>query len=106
MSGVLGDKYDKTYFQKQNEPITHESEYRTAIEDEKKVAEQALRKKADAKIAEKRENETIRRYEIYFRPENPNDSIKDVKKELESTEVRYNIQQIKTRNRHQALPDH
>ena len=24
MSGVLGDKYDKTYYQKQNEPITHE----------------------------------------------------------------------------------
>ena len=66
-----------------------EIQYRTAIEDEKKVAEQALRKKADAEIAEKRENETIRRYEIYFRPENPNDSIKDVKKELESTEVRY-----------------
>ena len=66
-----------------------EIQYRTAIEDEKKVAEQALRKKADAEIAEKRENETIRRYEIYFRPENSNDSIKDVKKELESTEVRY-----------------
>lgn len=66
-----------------------EIQYRTAIEEEKRAAEQALRKKADAEIAEKRENETIRRYEIYFRPENPNDSIKDVKKELESTEVRY-----------------
>ena len=66
-----------------------EIQYKSAIESEKKEAEQALRKKADAEIAEKRENETIRRYEIYFRPENPNDSIKDVKKELESTEVRY-----------------
>ena len=66
-----------------------EIQYRTAIEEEQKAAEQALRKKADGEIAEKRENETIRRYEIYFRPENPNDSIKDVKKELESIEVRY-----------------
>mgnify|MGYP001777744683 CR=1 FL=1 len=24
ISGVSGDKYDKTYYQKQNEPITHE----------------------------------------------------------------------------------
>ena len=66
-----------------------EIQYRTAIEGEKKDAEQVLSKKADAEIAEKRENETVRRYEIYFRPENPNDSIKDVKKELESTDVRY-----------------
>ena len=66
-----------------------EIQYRSAIEGEKKEAEQALRKKADAEIAEKRENETIRRYEIYFRPENPNDTIKDVKKELESNDVRY-----------------
>lgn len=63
--------------------------YKSAIESEKKETEQALRKKADAEIAEKRENETIRRYEIYFRPENGNDTIKDVKKELESTDVRY-----------------
>ena len=63
-----------------------EIQYRTAIEDEKKVAEQALRKKADAEIAEKRENETIRRYEIYFRPENPNDTIKDVNKGIEEIE--------------------
>lgn len=66
-----------------------EIQYRSAIEGEKKDAEQALRKKADVEIAKKRENETIRRYEIYFRPENPNDSIKDVKKELENTKVRY-----------------
>ena len=66
-----------------------EIQYRTAIEGEKRDAEQVLRKKADAEIARKRENETVRRYEIYFRPENPNDSIKDVKKELESTDVRY-----------------
>ena len=66
-----------------------EIQYRKAIEGEKKDAEQVLRKKADAEIAEKRENETVRRYEIYFRTENPNDSIKDVKKELESTDVRY-----------------
>ena len=66
-----------------------EIQYRSAIDGEKKEAEQALRKKADAEIAEKRENETIRRYEIYFRPENPNDTIKDVKKELESNDVRY-----------------
>lgn len=56
------------------------------IESEKKEAEQALRKKADAEIAEKRENETIRRYEIYFRPENGNDTIKDVKKAIEEIE--------------------
>lgn len=61
-------------------------QYRSAIEGEKKDAEQALRKKADAEIAEKRENETIRRYEIYFRPENGNDTIKDVKKAIEKIE--------------------
>lgn len=66
-----------------------EIQYKSAIESEKKETEQALRKKADAEIAETRENETIRRYEIYFRPENGNDSIKDVKKELESSEIRY-----------------
>ena len=63
-----------------------EIQYRSAIEGEKKEAEQALRKKADAEIAEKRENETIRRYEIYFRPENGNDTIKDVKKAIEEIE--------------------
>ena len=63
-----------------------EIQYRSAIEAEKKDAEQALRKKADAEIAEKRENETVRRYEIYFRPENANDSIKDVKKAIEEIE--------------------
>ncbi len=66
-----------------------EIQYRPTIEKEKKASEQALRKNADAEIAEKREKETIRRYEIYFRPENGNDTIKDVKKELESTDVRY-----------------
>lgn len=63
-----------------------EIQYRSAIEGEKKDAEQVLRKKADAEIAEKRENETIRRYEIYFRPENGNDTIKDVKKAIEEIE--------------------
>ena len=63
-----------------------EIQYRSAIDGEKKEAEQALRKKADAEIAEKRENETIRRYEIYFRPENGNDTIKDVKKAIEEIE--------------------
>ena len=59
-----------------------EIQYKSAIEDEKKSVEQLLRKKADAEIADKRENETIRRYEIYFRTENPNDTIKEVKKDL------------------------
>lgn len=63
-----------------------EIQYRSAIEGEKKEAEQALRKKADAEITEKRENETLRRYEIYFRPENGNDTIKDVKKAIEEIE--------------------
>ena len=66
-----------------------EIQYRSAIESEKKEAEQVLRKKTDEEIAEKRENETIRRYEIYFRPENSNDTVKDVMKELESTDIRY-----------------
>lgn len=63
-----------------------EIQYRSAIESEKKDAEQGLRKKTDEEIAEKRENETIRRYEIYFRPENGNDTIKDVKKAIEEIE--------------------
>lgn len=66
-----------------------EIQYKSAIEGEKKEAEQVLRKKTDEEIAEKRENETIRRYEIYFRPENSNDTVKDVMKELESTDIRY-----------------
>ena len=66
-----------------------EIQYRSAIEGEKKDAEQALRKKADVEIAKKRANETIRRYEIYFRPENVYNTIKDVEKELENTKVRY-----------------
>lgn len=64
-------------------------QYKSAIEEEMKSAEQKLRKQADAQIAEKRENETIRRYEIYFRPENPSDSVKDIKKEIDAKEVKY-----------------
>lgn len=66
-----------------------EIQYRSTIDAEKKEAEQALREKADAEIAEKKENETIRRYEIYFRPENPNDTVKEVTKEIESINARY-----------------
>ncbi len=66
-----------------------EIQYKSAIEDEKKYAEQLLRKKADAEIADKRENETIRRYEIYFRPENTNDTFKEVKKDVPDSKYNY-----------------
>ena len=42
MSGVLGDKYDKTYFQKQNEPITHKNEYNFLINNAKNNQKRSL----------------------------------------------------------------
>ena len=59
-----------------------EASYKSESDEEKKIAEKELRRKADDKIAVKREKETIRRYEIYFRPEDSSKTYKDLEKEL------------------------
>ena len=60
-----------------------EIQYSPSIEEEKRLAELELRNKLDASIAERRENDTIRRYQIYFHPESALTSDKDLERDLE-----------------------
>ena len=52
------------------------------IENEKKSKERELRETADKEIAQLIENETVRRYEIYFYPENPQDNLDDIRDDI------------------------
>ena len=64
-------------------------QYEADINKEKADKESELRERADKEISDRRENETIRRYEIYFRPENPNHSLKEIKKDIDSINAKY-----------------
>ena len=66
-----------------------EVQYRGSIEEEKSDAKETLQSKLKADKAEKVENETIRRYLIYFRPEDTNDKVKDLEKQIEVIDANY-----------------
>lgn len=60
-----------------------EIQYREQRNTEKQETEAALREKFKADCADKIENETIRRYMIYFRPNGNQDRVADIQKEIE-----------------------
>ena len=60
------------------------AQYREAIRSEKEASKRELTQKRDEEKAVKIENETIRRYRIYFRPDDVNKTLKNLRKEIES----------------------
>lgn len=66
-----------------------EIQYRTPIENEKNEIKDSLQSRLKADKAEKVENETVRRYLIYFRPEDSNDKVKDLEKQIDAIDARY-----------------
>lgn len=66
-----------------------EVQFKNQIEDEKTEVGSSLRKKFESEKATKIENETIRRYQIYFRPESSDDRISDIKKQIEGINAQY-----------------
>lgn len=63
--------------------------YRSTIELEKEQKKQEIQSAFRDKAAERIDNDTIRRYEIYFCPENQNDSATEIKKDLDKIACRF-----------------
>ncbi len=63
--------------------------YRSTIELEKEQKKQEIQSAFRDKVAERIDNDTIRRYEIYFCPENQNDSATEIKKDLDKIDCRF-----------------
>ena len=66
-----------------------EVQYRSSIENEKAEVKETLQSKLKADKAEKVENETVRKYLIYFRPEDTNEKVKDLEKQIEAIDANY-----------------
>lgn len=66
-----------------------EVQYKNQIEDEKTQVSASLKKQLESDKAIKIENETIRRYQIYFRPDSDNDKPSDIRKEIELINAKY-----------------
>ena len=66
-----------------------EVQYKGQITSEKLAAKEKLDRKFKADKAEKIENETIRRYQIYFRPNDITDKVPEIKKEIEKRSAHY-----------------
>lgn len=66
-----------------------EVQLRGSIEKEKAEAKETLQSKLKADKAERVENETVRKYLIYFRPEDTNDKVKDLEKQIEIIDANY-----------------
>lgn len=66
-----------------------ERQYQTSIAAEKADAEEILKRQLAASKASKIENETIRCYKIYFRPDNEFDRLKDIQKKIEELDPKY-----------------
>lgn len=66
-----------------------EIQYNNQIEDEKTDANSKFRKQFETDKAIKIENETIRRYQIYFRPDAVEDKLSNIKKEIEAINAQY-----------------
>lgn len=59
-----------------------EVQYSGNIASEKNAIKEELSQKLNEEKAEKVENETVRRYQIYFRPEDVTDKVKDIEKRI------------------------
>ena len=66
-----------------------EIQYKNQIENEKTDVNSKFRKQFEADKAIKIENETIRRYQIYFRPDAAEDKLSNIKKEIEVINAQY-----------------
>ena len=66
-----------------------ERQYQPSIVAEKAEAEEILKRQLAASKASKIENETIRCYKIYFRPDNEFDRLKDIQKKIEELDPKY-----------------
>ena len=66
-----------------------ELQYRQTINDEKAECKKELENKFNSAKADKIEKETIRRYQIYFRPEDITEKITKIQKDIESFEPKY-----------------
>ena len=66
-----------------------ERQYQPSIVAEKAYAEEILKRQLAASKASKIENETIRCYKIYFRPDNEFDRLKDIQKKIEELDPKY-----------------
>lgn len=65
------------------------AQFREAIRSEKETSKRELTQKRDEEKAVKIENDTIRRYRIYFRPDDINKTLKNLEKEIGGLEARY-----------------
>lgn len=66
-----------------------ERQYQTSIAAEKADAEGILKKQLAENKARKIENETVRCYMIYFRPDDEFDRLKDIQKKIEELDPKY-----------------
>lgn len=66
-----------------------EYQYKSSIDNEKTDACSKLKAQLENDKAVKIENETIRRYQIYFRPDDSTDKISDINKELEELNPKF-----------------
>lgn len=66
-----------------------EIQYKGQIIAEKNEIQEELQKKLHIDKAEKAENETVRRYQIYFRPADVTDKISEIKKDVENLSAAY-----------------
>lgn len=66
-----------------------EIQYKGQIIAEKNVIQEELQRKLRIEKDEKTENETVRRYQIYFRPADVTDKISEIKKEVENLSAAY-----------------
>ena len=66
-----------------------QTQYEGTIRVEKATAQKELAQKRDQEIAVKIENETIRRYSVYFRPDDSNKTLSGLRKEIATVDARY-----------------
>lgn len=68
-----------------------EIQYRDEITNEKNQIHSSLKEKLESDKAIRIENETIRRYQIYFKPDSTSERISEIEKEIESIGAKYLI---------------
>ena len=66
-----------------------EIQYKNQIDDEKTKISSEFKKKLESDKEIKIENETVRRYQIYFRPDSLTDKVSEIKKEIEQVGSKY-----------------
>lgn len=80
------EELDKLKKEKKNQL---EFQYIESIDSEKTEIKKVLLQKLNEDKADKIENETIRRYQIYFRPQDITDKVKEIEKQIEEIAPRY-----------------